>query len=256
MYIGNSTWPGLREYFEEDTLALIPIGSTEQHGPHLPLATDYLISEAFAREAADRTAYLCTPTVYIGVSAHHKQFHGTMWVDAPAFRDYIESMTQNLAYHGIDRVIYVNSHGGNVEHLREVGRRLRDDQVIYAIEWMWNESIPDLVDNLFEQNGPHAGPKETALLMHLAETLVRTSHLSEARNGGTPDITTNDTIINGARTYYDAIDNTANGVTGDPSEATAEKGERLFEEAVSQLVELCAWLDSQDFEDLMPEPHI
>jgi creatinine amidohydrolase len=194
--------------------------------------------------------------VNIGVSPHHRQFHGTTWVDPPAFRDYVESFTRNLAYHGIDRVIYVNAHGGNVEHLREVGRRLRDEEVLYAIEWMWDESLPDLVDDLFEQNGPHGGPKETALIQHLRPELVHDDRLEDARDGGIPSVEDAETTKFGARTFYDAADNTGNGVLGNQTDATAEKGERLFEAATDQLVGLCEWLDSQAFQDLMPRPHV
>ncbi len=135
MYLADEAWPDLESYFDAESLALVPLGSTEQHGPHLPEGTDHIIAEAFARAAAERTGYLCTPTVNVGVSSHHRQFHGTMWSDPGPFRDYVESLTRNLAYHGIDRVVYVNAHGGNVEHLREVGRRLRDDGTMYALEW-------------------------------------------------------------------------------------------------------------------------
>ncbi|MFT4889236.1 MAG: creatinine amidohydrolase [Halobacteriales archaeon] len=256
MYLGDETWPDLGEYFDDESLALVPLGSTEQHGPHLPLATDHLIAEAFARAAADRTDYLCTPTVNVGVSPHHRQFHGTMWVDPPAFRDYVESFTRNLAYHGIDRVIFVNAHGGNVEHLREVGRRLRDDEVLYAIEWMWNDSIPDLVDEFFERPGPHGGPKETALIQHLRPELVHDDRLEDARDGGIASVEDAETTHYGARTFYDAADNTDNGVLGDQTDATAEKGEELFEAATAQLVRLCDWLDSQAFDDLMPKAHV
>ncbi len=256
MYLAEETWSELGEYFGNESLALVPLGSTEQHGPHLPLATDHLIAEGFAREAAERAGYLCTPTINVGVSPHHRQFDGTMWVDAPAFRDYVESFTRNLAYHGIDRVIYVNAHGGNVEHLREVGRRLRDEEVLYAIEWMWNESIPTLVDDLFERNGPHGGPKETAMIMHLAEELVRHEKLEAARDDGWADYATERSSKHGARTYYDAIENTENGVFGDQTDATSEKGERMFEEATAQLIELCDWLAAQEFQDLMPDPHV
>jgi creatinine amidohydrolase len=256
MYLADETWPDLGAYFETESLALVPLGSTEQHGPHLPLATDHLIGEAFAREAADRTGYLCTPTINVGVSPHHRQFHGTMWVDAPVFRDYVESFTRNLAYHGIDRVVYVNAHGGNVEHLREVGRRLRDDEVLYAIEWMWNESIPDLVDDLFEQNGPHGGPKETAMIQHLRSELVHDDRLEDARDGGIPSVETADTEKYGSRTFYDAADNTDNGVLGNQTDATAEKGAEMFDAAAEQLVRLCEWLDAQTFEDLLPKPHV
>ena len=255
MYLGDEAWPDLESYFETESLALVPVGSTEQHGPHLPESTDHLIAESFAREAADRADYLCTPTITVGVSTHHRQFHGTMWADAPAFRDYVESITRNLTEHGIDRVVFVNAHGSNVDPLREVGRRLRDDEALYAIEWMWNDSVPDLVDECFEHPGPHGGPKETALVQHLAPDLVHDDRLVDARDGGVVDVTTNDTVVNGARTYYDAVDNTPNGVLGDQTDATAEKGEELFDAATEQLVELCEWLAAQEFQALMPKPH-
>ncbi|QSG08810.1 creatininase family protein [Halapricum desulfuricans] len=256
MYLAEHAWPDLASYFESKSLAIVPLGSTEQHGPHLPEGTDHLIAEGFAREAAARTGYLCTPTINVGVSAHHRQFPGTMWVDPPAFRDYVESFSRNLAYHGIDRIVYVNAHGGNVEHLREVGRRLHEDGVAFAVEWMWNESIPELVDEVFEQNGPHGGPKETALIQHLAGDLVHDERLEDARDGGLRDIETAETTKFGSRTFYDAIDNSDNGVFGDQTDATPQKGERLFEAASDQLVELCSWLAGQDIDDLLPASHV
>ena len=256
MYLADEAWPDLETYFAEESLAIVPLGSTEQHGPHLPEGTDHLIAEGFARAAAERTGFLCTPTINIGVSPHHRQFHGTMWVDAPAFRDYVESFTRNLTYHGVDRVIFVNAHGGNVQHLREVGRRLRDDEVAYAIEWMWDESIPELVDEVFAHNGPHGGPKETALIQHLRPELVHDDRLAEARDGGLTSLDEATLRKHGAQTFYDAIDNTANGVLGDQTDATPEIGEQLFEAAADQLVDLCEWLAAQRFADLMPKDHV
>jgi creatinine amidohydrolase len=256
MYLADRTWPELGEYVASESLAVVPLGSTEQHGPHLPLATDHLIAEHLARAATDRADVLCTPTVNIGVSHHHRQFHGTVWVDPPAFREYMESLACSLSYHGFDRIVFVNAHGGNTAHLREVGRRLRDDDTAYAIEWMWNDSIPELVDDLFETNGPHGGPKETAMIQYIAPDLVRDDELDAARDGGVADLDEADTIINGARTFYDSIDNTDNGVLGDQTDATAEKGERLFEAATDQLVQLLAWLDAQPRDALMAKPHV
>jgi creatinine amidohydrolase len=256
MLLGERTWPELGTYFEDESLAFVPLGSTEQHGPHLPEATDAIIAQGFAREAARRTGYLCTPTVDIGVSPHHRQFHGTMWVDAPVFRDYVESFTRNLTYHGIDRVVFVNAHGGNVEHLREVGRRLRDDEELYAIEWMWDESITEKIEEVFETPGPHGGPKETSLVWHLRPELVREDRIEDARDGGLTEFDEESGRVHGARTFYDAIDNTANGVLGDQTDASPEVGEELFEAACDHLVELAGWLDDQPFEDLMPKDHV
>ncbi|SDJ79698.1 creatinine amidohydrolase [Halovenus aranensis] len=256
MYLGDEAWPDLESYFESESLALVPVGSTEQHGPHLPEGTDHLIAEALAREAASRTGYLCTPTVNIGVSPHHRQFHGTMWVDPPVFREYMESLARNLTYHGVDRIVFVNAHGGNVQHLREVGRRLHDDGTAYALEWMWNESIPELVDDCFEVNGPHGGPKETAMIMHIAEALVHEDRLTEARDDGLVDWGRETGRQFGARTFYDAIENTDNGVLGDQTDATPEKGERLFEAATEQLCKLSEWLADRDETELLPREHV
>lgn len=256
MYLGDEAWPDLETYFEEESLALVPVGSTEQHGPHLPEGTDHLIAQALAREAAARTGYLCTPTVTIGVSPHHRQFHGTMWVDPPVFRDYMESLVRNLTYHGIDRVVFVNAHGGNVQHLREVGRRLHEEGAAYAIEWMWDESIPELVNDVFEVNGPHGGPKETAMIMHIAGGLVHEDRLTDARDGGLVDWGAGSGRQFGARTFYDAIENTGNGVLGDQTDATPEKGEQLFEAATEQLCNLCEWLAEREDAELLPREHV
>ena len=256
MYLPDHAWPDLGSYFERESLALVPLGSTEQHGPHLPESTDALIAEGFAREAARRSGYLCTPTISIGVSPHHRQFHGTMWADAPAFRDYVESLTRNLTEHGIDRVVFVNAHGGNVEHLREVGRRLRDDRAMYAIEWMWDESIRERIEEAFEAPGPHGGPKETSLVWHLAPELVHEERIADARDGGLSEFDESTGRVHGARTFYDAIDNTQNGVLGDQTDASPEVGEELFEAACDHLVSLADWLADQPFEDLMPKDHV
>lgn len=255
MYLADQAWPDLESYFAEESLALVPLGSTEQHGPHLPEGTDYLIAENLARAAADRGGYLCTPTVTVGVSSHHRQFHGTMWADAPAFRDYVEGLSRSLTFHGIDRIVYVNAHGGNVVHLREVGRRLHREGTAYAVEWMWDKSIPDLVDDLFECNGPHAGPKETAMLMFLTD-LVREDSLAEARDGGVAEFPVEGAYRYGARTFYDAVENSPNGAFGDQTEANADKGERLFEAAADQLVELADWLAARCREELLPAEHV
>ncbi|TYT63429.1 creatininase family protein [Natrialba swarupiae] len=257
MLVSHRTWPELQDV--TGSVAVVPIGSTEQHGPHLPEGTDYLIAEALAREASDRTGHLCTPTLPIGVSSHHRHFPGTMWVEPPVFRDFVESFTRNLTAHGIDRVVYVNAHGGNVVHLREVGRRLQQDGTAFAIEWMWNESIPDLIDDAFDVLGPHGGPKETAMVMHIAPDLVREDRLEDARDGGAT-FEHDAERVHGATTFYDTIEHSPNGVFGDQTDATPEIGQQLFEAATDQLEALLEWLDERPLEELLtdsdlePEP--
>jgi creatinine amidohydrolase len=121
---------------------------------------------------------------------------------------------------------------------------------------MWNESIRDLVDDLFARQGPHGGPKETAMIQYLRSELVHDDRLEDARDGGLRDMDAAETRKHGARTFYDAIDNTGNGVLGDQTDATAEKGEKMFAAATDQLVDLCDWLAAQEFRDLMPKSHV
>jgi creatinine amidohydrolase len=120
---------------------------------------------------------------------------------------------------------------------------------------MWNDSIPELVDELFEQNGPHAGPKETAMVWYIAD-LVREAELAAARDGGLVDLADAPTERNGARLFYDSIENSPNGGFGDPTDASAEKGEQLFEAACEQLVSLSEWLAAQPWETLAPREHV
>ena len=255
MYLAEQTWPDVATA-DAGPVAFVPLGSTEQHGPHLPLSTDHTIAEGLARAAAERTGFLCTPTVNVGVSDHHRQFHGTMWVSPSSFRDYVEDLTRNLTYHGFDRVVFVNAHGGNEQHLQEVGRRVRADETAFATPWMWDHAIPELVNDIFETNGPHAGPKETAMLLHLAPETVKEAEFENARDDGLTDLANAGYSRHGARVHYDTVENAANGAFGDPTDATAEKGERIFEAACDELVQLGEWLAEQRFANLMPRAHV
>ena len=94
------------------------------------------------------------------------------------------------------------------------------------------------------------------MIMHIAPDLVREDRLEDARDGGVVNLEAADTTRYGARTFYDAADNSDNGVLGDQTDATAEKGAEMFERATEQLVRLCEWLEAQPFEALMPEDHV
>ena len=125
------------------------------------------------------------------------------------------------------------------------------------IEWMWDESIPELVDEVFDHNGPHGGPKETAMIQHLAPELVHDDRLESARDGGVRDVDDVEFLERyGARTFYDAVENAENGVFGDQTDATPEIGERLFEAAADQLVRLLEWLDDRRLDDLLAPAHV
>jgi creatinine amidohydrolase len=95
------------------------------------------------------------------------------------------------------------------------------------------------------------------MIMHIAGELVREDRLGDARDGGLVDLDdSTNYMTHGARTFYDAVENSENGVFGDQTDATPETGERLFEAAADQLVQLIEWLDDRRFEDLMAPAHV
>ena len=109
------TWRDAKAAFATARVAIVPVGSTEQHGPHLTLDTDSAIAEAFARkigEALGDAAILC-PTINLGMSEHHLAFAGTLTLRAPTLLGLIADVVESLAHHGLRRVLLVNGHGGN-----------------------------------------------------------------------------------------------------------------------------------------------
>jgi creatinine amidohydrolase len=96
------------------------------------------------------------------------------------------------------------------------------------------------------------------MIQHIAPDLVREDRLADARDDGVQDMRTirDDNFVHGARTFYDARENSDNGVFGDQTDATAEKGAELFEAATEQLVHLLEWLDAREFAELLPEEHV
>jgi len=127
---------------------------------------------------------------------------------------------------------------------------------MYATEWMWDESITPLIEDRFETPGPHGGPKETSLIQYLAGDLVHEDRVTEARDGGLVAFDDESIRVHGARTFYDAIEHSANGVLGDQTDASAATGEELFEAALTNLCRLCEWLADQPAEELMPREHV
>ncbi|MCR4404374.1 MAG: creatininase family protein [Candidatus Acetothermia bacterium] len=247
----KKTWKQAREELRRAKVALIPVGSIEQHGPHLPLGTDFLTAKALAEAAAEATGALCTPAIPVGLSEHHRQFWGTLWVAPEHFRGYMRGIAESLAHHGLRRVIYVNGHGGNLAALQEVCRELHLDGV-YALVWQWWHAVAELEREIFPQFGSHAGEVETSMMLYLEGESVDRSALAEAAAGGPPRWGRQ---LFGTEVSFDTVDFSESGATGDPQRGTAEIGKRLFRAAVEQLVGLVRWLESLPEEALRPGEH-
>ena len=225
----------------ETDLALIPVGSTEQHGPHDPMGTDFLAAETVASETAAQVDQdvLVTPPVPVGVSEEHRQFTGTLWVSPDTFRDYVREVAESLIHHGWNRIVLVNGHGGNVSALGEVASRVSRDEKALVVPFTWF----DAADSQFSMG--HAGPLETAFLLHAYPELVREEKLEAGAEGGSGrwgDWTC------GQNLAHDSAEFTENGTVGDPTQATAEEGKHLLETATDRLVELLAALEARPLE--------
>jgi creatinine amidohydrolase len=240
MQLSSSTWTEMDAV--DTSLALLPVGSTEQHGPHAPLGTDTLNASAVAEAAADRyrDPVVVAPAVPVGVAEEHRRFTGTLWTDESTFRAYVRDIVGSLATHGWDRVVLVNGHGGNVAPLREVAGHIARHDEAYTVPFTWFDEV-DAGPNM-----GHGGPLETALLQAANPETVRDGKLTEAADGGSDRWGDWQGRTNLA---FDSHEFTENGVVGDPREGSAELGESLLDEAADALVALLDSVAEQD-----PEP--
>jgi creatinine amidohydrolase len=138
-------WEEARDALARARLALLPVGSCEQHGPHMTLDTDLAIAEALARRLADdlgEVALLC-PSIGYGLSEHHLGFPGTLTLRPETFTGLASDVVESLARWGLRRVLVVNGHGGNVDALRLVARQARRDRGVLVAAVMWAQLAAD-----------------------------------------------------------------------------------------------------------------
>ncbi|WP_115863096.1 creatininase family protein [Halorussus litoreus] len=248
MHLSDATWTDADAAATD--LAILPVGSTEQHGPHAPLGTDAITAEAVAEAGAevyeresdgsetDDQAVVVAPPIPVGVAAEHRQFTGTLWVSEDTFRDYVRETVASLAHHGWDRVVLVNGHGGNVSALREVAGTITREDAAYAVPFTWFEAVGEYSDEM-----GHGGPLETALLRHVAPDLVREDRVEEAREGASEGW---GEWVSYANLAFDSAEFTENGVVGDPTDGDAALGEELLELAAESLADLLAAVERRD----------
>ena len=247
MRLADATWTDVRD--ADVDVAFVPVGSTEQHGPHAPLGTDTLDAVAVAEAGAaalagasadgdasegSRLEAAVAPPVAVGVAEEHRAFDGTMWVSPDTFRAYVREAAESLPHHGIDRVVFVNGHGGNVEALAEVARRFSRDDAHDgdAVAFTWFDAVGEHASDM-----GHAGPLETALLRATHPALVREDRVAAA---GEDAADRWGEWVSGVNLAHDADEFTGNGVVGDPTDGDADRGEALLALASDALAELAA----------------
>ena len=234
-------------------VAVLPVGSVEQHGPALPLGTDFMAAEAVADAVANRDDALVLPTLPVGVSEHHRQFDGTLWIHPGTFEDYVADTLASVASHGIRKAVVVNGHGGNTDAITRAARRLRQEEIAFAAPWAWWSNLDGLDEELFGEAGiGHADELETSMVAHVAPDLVREERLEDAEAGAADSWGRS---VHGANVGFDTADFSDSGAVGQPTRGSAEAGARLFEQATDELDALLDWLVAQPFDALLPEAH-
>lgn len=211
--LAEITWTGIAAA----PLLLVPVGSCEQHGPHLPIGTDTLIAAAVASGAAARTpGTLVAPALTITASGEHQGFPGTLSIGTDAMATVLVELVRSADW--ARGVVLVNGHGGNSEAVRRAAGVLAHEQRPVTVWW------PDLREHT-TSGDLHAGHAETSLLLALRPDLVR---IGDALTGPTPPLP--ELVRRGVR------DLSPSGVLGDPTGASAEAGVRMLAALVDQLV--------------------
>ncbi len=202
-------------------LLLVPLGSTEQHGPHLPLDTDTRLAVALAEATATRLAEsgvdtVVAPALPYGASGEHAGFAGTLSIGQAALEAVLVEMARSAD--DFATVVFVCGHGGNFEPLQRAVAILEAEQRS-ALAW-----FPDVPGG-----DAHAGDTETSLMMHVAPELVRTSELAPGETAPLPEL-----MGRLRRQGIAAV--SPSGVLGDPTGASPDRGRQLFEVLVADLV--------------------
>ena len=212
MELGALTWTEV-----ERPVVVVPVGSCEQHGPHLPLDTDTVIADALARDLVSRRDdCVLAPALAITASGEHRGFPGTLSIGTEITAGVLIELARSADWAA--GVVFVNGHGGNataVQRAREIAEHDRRNVLL------WSPTLRDA--------DPHAGHTETSLMLAIAPARVRVEH---AEPGPVPPMV--ELVRHGVRPL------SPNGVLGDPTSADVEHGRRLFDRLATDLATAAA----------------
>jgi creatinine amidohydrolase/Fe(II)-dependent formamide hydrolase-like protein len=250
--LGELRWPEAERRFGEVDLALLPVGAIEQHGPHLPLDTDAFDADYLARRVAEGCSDpkpLVLPLLPYGVSYHHDDFPGTISVSNEALSRMVYDIGLSCARNGVTKLVIVNGHGGNSATLKYAAQMINRDANIFTCVDTGESSDVDL-DRICEtSNDVHAGEIETSTSLAIRPDLVdmpRAEPFVPRFSSRYLDFTAKRSVEWFARTARIS----PNGVLGDPTRATAEKGARLWEVMIANLVEFVEELKGMTLDEI------
>lgn len=238
MQLGEMNWPDVQELDKERLVAVYPIASFEQHGLHLPLLTDTIETTGIVARLDQRIPeeVVCLPTQWLGYSFHHMRFDGSLTATSDTHINLVVETVAGLISANFKNILILNGHGGNQSDLRVALQKLKErypDVRVCGASW-WEVAAPELDD--IREAGPdgwgHAGEMETSMMMVLRPDLVKADRLHV-------DGTKSKSLYESRVVRFQRMDEyTTRGNYGDPTVASVEKGERMLDAVVQNLVEL------------------
>ncbi len=231
MLLGKLTWPEVSSIVNDVDFVILPIGSTEQHGRHLPLDNDAYsaleISKLVAEKLKDKLKILIAPLIPYGMSEHHMDFPGTITLRNETLINIIEDICISLSRHGFKRILILNGHGGNTAAIRVAVQELnlKHNLNVYAINW-W-DIVSDVFKSIYNTPITHADEGETAVAYALNQRVVIESIKGSGNYG-------EETILYTSKRMKEY---TLTGSMGHPEKALKEHGEMIINSVVNRLAE-------------------
>ena len=235
------TWPEMNDAIELGKVVLLPTGSTEQHGAHLPLDTDLFLVESVCRELGRRAPdkVLVLPGVPYGLNMHHFDFPGTIHVEPQHFIDFCADVLKSVAYHGFRRMAVINGHGSNMPMVDLIARRVvLETPAICCAFGYYNMGRDESLKGLESGVYAHADEWETSLYLHFAAERVQMDKAVPDTDRVGRTMTSDSTTNVRFNDFWGRW--TKTGVHGDPTKASHEKGRRI---ADAIMKEMLVWLD-------------
>jgi creatinine amidohydrolase len=240
MLLQLSTWQEIEDYLRRSTGILIPIGSTEQHGPTGLIGTDAICPETIARGVAEEVDVLVAPTLSVGMAQHHLGFPGSITLRPSTLLAVIRDVVNSLVRHGFDRLYFLNGHGGNIATVTaafseiyaesSLGTAVRDGLQLRCklANWWVGPRVKALSQELFgEAEGSHATPAEVSLSYFAYPDAVKSAEMS-------PKVAPKGEILD-ASDYRQRFPDGRIG--SDPSLASIEAGAKLYKASIADVVE-------------------
>lgn len=249
---GELTWLEAQKRFQEMDIALLPVGSIEQHGPHLPLDTDAFDAEYLARRVARACSNpkpLVLPLISYGISYEHDEFKGTISITNNTLSQLVYDIGMSAARNGINKLVIINGHGGNTPALNYAAQMINRDAKIFVCVDSGETSDVDIYKLTDIPNDVHAGEIETSTSLAIRPHLVK---FDEAPRS-VPQFSSrylNFTSKRGVSWYAYTQNVSSTGVLGDATKATAEKGKKIWQIMIAHLVALVEDLKSMTLAEI------